>query len=414
MKLMDIVKQSAAAGREVVGIEVTMSNDDTLYRITEYDAESETIKVAKIMEDGTTDSNEIVLSGINTMFAHFKCNPNPKPTADAAIVNGELVIENGPVVSLGSIKAQKVLGAVPGLVIQGVGEPEDEKLEVYTFNAQFSADPDFIGTFKDAGFKVPADTKAVVIEDRTYFIETVITPVEIKDKDGNVKEVKEVCTSDLIQIMATGYEDEATVRGVSFFGDNGEAMDYEDYCYEYDFEEETEEADDAYDAYLKAFNECGHGFAVPIESVRMIEQAGRKDLVVVTRRTVDKDGYLADEDEDQPTIRLFTMGGQKVGTFLVNSMDAKVYLGGPVKSAPAVTVFDKDQIFVRADKYGMKILTDPKIVAALEGHTVYCGKEYDDETKTATYYFGDEKQNVVGFSYRETDRGPVVKLVTEI
>ena len=412
MKLMDIVKASAAAGREVVGIEVTMSNDDALYRVTEYDAESGTIKVAKILEDGNTDSNEIVLSGINTMFAHFRFNPNPKPTADAVIVNGELVIENGPIVSLGSIKAQKVLGAVPGLVILGVGEPEDEALEVYTFNAQFSADPDFIGTFKDAGFKVPADTKAVILEDRTYFIETVITPVEIKDKDGNVKEIKEVCSSDLVQIMATGSEADATVRGVSFFGNNGEAMDYEDYCYEYDYEEETEEADEAYDAYLKEFSGSGSGFAVPSASVRMVEQAGRKDLVVVTKRTVDDDGYLA--DKDQPTIRLFTMDGQKVGTFLVNSMDAKVYLGGSVKSAPAVTVFDKNQIFVRADKYGMKILTDPKIVAALEGHTVYCGKEYDEETKTATYYFGDEKQNVVGFSYRETDRGPVIKLVTEI
>ena len=47
MKLMEIVKQAATAGREVVGIEVTMSNDDALYRITEYDAESGAIKVAK-------------------------------------------------------------------------------------------------------------------------------------------------------------------------------------------------------------------------------------------------------------------------------------------------------------------------------------------------------------------------------
>lgn len=371
MKLMEIVKQAATAGREVVGIEVTMSNDDALYRITEYDAESGAIKVAKILEDGTTDSNEIVLSGINTMFAHFKYNPNPKPTADATIVDNDLVIDNGPTVSLGSIKAQKVLGAVPGLVILGVGEPEDEELEVYTFNAQFSADPDFVGTFKDAGFKVPANTKAVVIDDRTYFIETVITPVEIKDKDGKVTDVKEICTSDLIQIMATGTGEDTTV-------------------------------------YLKEFGNSGSGFAVPIESVRMVEQAGRKDLVVVTKDTIDDDGYLT--DEEQPTIRLFTMDGRKVGTYLVNSMDAKVYLGGSTKSAPSVTVFDKDQIFVRADKYGMKILKDPKIVAALEGHTVYCGKEYDEETKTATYYFGDEKQNVVGFSYRETDRGPVIKL----
>ena len=167
-----------------------------------------------------------------------------------------------------------------------------------------------------------------------------------------------------------------------------------------------------YNAYLKEFGNSGSGFAVPIESVRMVEQAGRKDLVVVTKDTIDDDGYLT--DEEQPTIRLFTMDGRKVGTYLVNSMDAKVYLGGSTKSAPSVTVFDKDQIFVRADKYGMKILKDPKIVEALEGHTVYCGKEYDEETKTATYYFGDEKQNVVGFSYRETDRGPVIKLVTEI
>jgi hypothetical protein len=412
MKLMEIVKQAATAGREVVGIEVTMSNDDALYRITEYDAESGAIKVAKILEDGTTDSNEIVLSGINTMFAHFKYNPNPKPTADAAIVDGDLVIDNGPTVSLGSIKAQKVLGAVPGLVILGVGEPEDEELEVYTFNAQFSADPDFVGTFKDAGFTVPANTKAVVIDDRTYFIETVITPVEIKDKDGKVTDVKEICSSDLIQIMATGTGEDSTVRGVSFFGDNGEAMDYEDFCEENDLEEDTYDADEAYDAYLKEFGGSGSGFAVPIESVRMVEQAGRKDLVVVTKDTIDDDGYLT--DEEQPTIRLFTMDGRKVGTFLVNSMDAKVYLGGSTKSAPSVTVFDKDQIFVRADKYGMKILKDPKIVEALEGHTVYCGKEYDEETKTATYYFGDEKQNVVGFSYRETDRGPVIKLVTEI
>lgn len=412
MKLMDIVKATAEAGREVVGIEVAMSNDDALYRITEYDAESGSIKVAKILEDGSTDSNEIVLSGINTMFAHFKYNPNPKPTADAVIVDGELVIENGPTVSLGNIKAQKVLGSVPGLVILGVGEPEDDMLEVYTFNAQFSTDPDFIGTFKDAGFAVPANTRAVVIEDRTYFIETVITPIEIKDKDGNVKETKDVCTSDLVQIMVTGSGEDTTVYGASFFGDNGEAMDYGDYCYENDLDEDTEEADEAYDEYLAEFTSSGSGFAVPIENVRMVEQAGRKDFVVVTKRTVDDDGYLA--DEDQPTIRLFTMDGQKVGTFLVNSMDAKVYLGGSAKSAPAVTVFDKGQIFVRADKYGMKILTDPKIVLALEGHTVYCGKEYDEETKTATYYFGDEKQNVVGFSYRETDRGPVIKLVTEI
>ena len=103
MKLMEIVKATAEAGREVVGIEVAMSNDDSLYRITEYDAESGAIKVAKILEDGTTDSNEIVLSGINTMFAHFKYNPNPKPTADAAIVDGDLVIDNGPTVDRKSV-----------------------------------------------------------------------------------------------------------------------------------------------------------------------------------------------------------------------------------------------------------------------------------------------------------------------
>lgn len=335
MKLMEIVKATAEAGREVVGIEVAMSNDDSLYRITEYDAESGAIKVAKILEDGTTDSNEIVLSGINTMFAHFKYNPNPKPTADAAIVDGDLVIDNGPTVSLGSIKAQKVLGAVPGLVILGVGEPEDEELEVYTFNAQFSADPDFVGTFKDAGFTVPANTKAVVIDDRTYFIETVITPVEIKDKDGKVTDVKEICSSDLIQIMATGTGEDTTVRGVSFFGDNGKVMDYEDFCYEEDLDEDDEDSEDAYNAYLKEFGDSGSGFAVPIESVRMVEQAGRKDLVVVTKDTIDDDGYLT--DEEQPTIRLFTMDGRKVGTFLVNSMDAKVYLGGSTKSAPSIS-----------------------------------------------------------------------------
>ena len=49
MKLMEIVKATAEAGREVVGIEVAMSNDDSLYRITEYDAESGAIKVAKIL-----------------------------------------------------------------------------------------------------------------------------------------------------------------------------------------------------------------------------------------------------------------------------------------------------------------------------------------------------------------------------
>lgn len=411
MKLLDIVKATAAAGREVLGIEVAMSNDDSLYRVTSYDAESETIGVSKVLENGETDATEIKLKGIGTMMAHFKFNPNPKPLAEAKIDSGELVIVDGPTVSLGNIKAQKVLGAVPGLVILGVGDEDADELEVYTFNAQFSKDPDFVGTFKDAGFTVPADTKAVVIGDRTYFIETIVKDVEIKDKDGNVTDVKQVCSSDLVQIMVTGSEAESTVRGVSFF-ESEEAMDYEDFCYENDYDEDDDDADEAYQDYLNSLRSGYGSFAVPIEDVRMVEQAGRKDLVIVTTKTVDDNGYLA--DKKQPTIRLFTMDGKRVGTFFVNSKDAKVYLGGSTKSAPAVLVFDEGQIFVRADNYGLKILTDAKIVAALEGHTVYCGKEYDEETKTATYYFGDEKQNVVGFSYRETDRGPVIKLVTEI
>lgn len=413
MKLMDIVKATAAAGREVVGIVVAMSNDDELYRITSYDAESETIGVSKILENDETDDTEIKLKGISTMFAHFKYNPNPKPLAEAVIVDNQLVIADGPTVDLGSIKAQKVLGAVPGLVILGVGEPDDEELEVYTFNAQFSEDADFVGTFKDAGFSVPVDTKAVVIEDRTYFIENVIQKVDIKDKDGNVVETKELCSSVLVQIMETGMETEMTVYGVPFLCSVFDsAMKYSDFCYEEDYEEDTEEADDAYDEYLKSFGENESGFRVPIEDVRMIEQAGRKDIVIVTTRTVDENGYLT--EEIKPMIRLYTLNGKRVGTFFVNSKDAKVFLGGSKKTAPAVLIFDEGQVLMRADRYGLKVFTDKKIVDALAGYTVYCGKEYDEETKTSTYYFGNEKQDVVGVSYKETDRGPVIKLVTEI
>lgn len=414
MNIVEMIAAQAAAGRIVAdvatGVEVVMSPTNERYRLVDFDAERGRMGFAKILEDGTTEDKVRYLEGLGAKMAHYKFNPNPKPLAEAEIKGGKLIVNENLSVDLGNIKAQRVIGAVPGLVILGVGEPEDEELEVYTFNAQFSEDPDYVGTFKDAGFKVLTDAKVFVIEGVTYIVENNVYDVEIKDDKGNVTDVKQRCEASISNIYPIGDAENATV-GKNSYESGSDPMDYEDYCYENDLDEDDDESYDLYEEYVASIGTTAFSmFDVPVESMRLVSQGNRKDIVVVTKMTTDDEGFLT--DEEKPVIRLFRLGdfGQSVGTFFVKSADAKVFLGGPNDKAPTVLVVDDGVILVR-DKFGLKVIDDAAVVDGLAGFTYFCDKEYDEETGTATYYFGNDADEVRGFSYKVTDRGTVVKLI---
>ena len=101
--------------------------------------------------------------------------------------------------------------------------------------------------------------------------------------------------------------------------------DYDEY--EYDDEEDY----DYYDPF-------GNVRLLPISNIRLIEQGHRKDVAIFTQFEEDEEGFI--HESEKTVVKLFeydfaNLVRAQVGTYVLNSADAEIYLGGSFGSLSA-------------------------------------------------------------------------------
>ncbi|MGN0290507.1 MAG: hypothetical protein ACI4C5_01140, partial [Lachnospiraceae bacterium] len=374
--MMAMVAEQKATGREVIGLIAERKNDDNrAYSLTNYDAEAGVLEFTEIVDEG----NDVVPKTVkvtkdNDKIMRYICNPNEKPVPDAKLLEkgGKKFLEiERKEISLGTLDVIRVVGGTKGEVFLAVPSKTDkDRVDIIRYIVQTDE-------IKD-GFmeNVSADVKIVNMEDKVFIINNVIENVPQTDKDGNPildengeQIVRQKCLAAEIAMYDNGFI-VSELRA-------GECIADDDYDDDYD--------DDK--------------VCVPFDSVRIISQGVfRKDLVVVTTKKFDDDGYLVDAEE--ATIRLFTFGGtyigSRVGTFYVKDPKAQVFLGGSFKKPPVVTVKDEDKILIR-DAFGLKVVDDANVVVEMDGYNDFLGTEVSKDEKD---------RDVVKFSYgNKTDDG---------
>lgn len=386
-----MILDQAKTGREIVGAVVTLVPDNKQYKLTAYDAVEGTITVTEILDEDSEAVAEVVtLSDKNAHIGHYVCNPNEKPVPTVTVddVNGKnwLVFEDGRRVNCGSIKVLKVLGGIKGTVLLLIESPgNDESTDIMAYDVQTD---EFRTVDYGFGLKKSETNLMRLAEDVTLVTDILIVDEDEKDADGNVTGTyKKLMYSNLYQVNADG-----TLTNLT----DGE---YD----EYDYDEEDDEYDEDYDATFPI-----------IESMSIVSQADRRDLVVVSTREV-VDGKIA--DRKSPVLYLYRVNRagivcEGVGEYEA-SADAKVYLGGAAGSAPVITVKDANKIQITTSR-GTLVVDDPEVVEALKGFNYFdgvYGYEDEDGNTGAKWYYSNKAREEVCFTSVNTDRGTMFEVV---
>ena len=382
--MVALVMDQAATGREVIGTVVTMVPDNKEYKVTAIDTTEKTVTVTEVLPEGSDAVADVVeLSEKNAHIAHYVNNPNerPVPSVDVNTTNGKstLVFEDGPEVSCGRIKVVSVLGTIKGTVLLITENVDSDKMiDIMAYDVQ----SDEFRMVHDNFSVADADIKFFRMADDIVLVnERLIVTEEQKDENGNVVDTYDVLKyNNLYQVRESG-----ELHRIS----NGEVYD--------------EDADEYVDI----------DFPI-VESMKLVTQADRRDLVILSV-SEDKNGKI---EATKPTLRLYRVDRSgnicnTVGAYVVNSKNARVYLGGASGSAPVITIKDKDQVLITTAR-GTITVDEPKIVTAMNGFNYFDGVyAYEDEDGNtgAKWYFSNKAREEVIFTSVETDRGTLFNLV---
>ncbi len=392
-----LVKSQAETGREVIGTIAKVIPDNERFQIKAIDNEAGTITLEQVLPEGSEDEPKVItITESNQVVAHYVCNPNERPAPEAEIQeeNGKkfLVLDPGSTnekaVFMGSIKGLKVLGGLEGQVVFTVEGTDETNVGLMGYDVQ-------LDKFYDINADEPFDKGIFFVsidKDHTYVVENLIAEKPVLDKDGNeTKDENGDVVTEPVFVAANLFRlyaarNENSVRIFISGGDCGCGYDEE-----YD-EDDEDYNDDSY--------ESDPTFGAPIKSVRLVEQAGRRDVVVVTESLkgnlrlslyIDEDGNL----------------GRRVGSFTINDADAKVFLGGSSEKPPVVTVKDKDQILIRTGR-GLLAVDDAEVIDALQGYNYFAGvfgSKDDEDRNVSTWHYANADYDVKSFSSVVTDRG---------
>lgn len=391
--IITMVAGQAATGRSVEGlIAENKVKDNKRYSVTKFDAEAGEITFTEILADDVpegTVADVIKINAENAETMRYIMNPNEKPVPEASIeeVNGKKVlVVGGNQISLGTIDALRVVGGVKGEVVIAVPGDEDGLVNLMKYEVQ-------LDKFSDLMDGMSKDIQMVNIADTAFIINNVIIDVPQVDEDGNP--ILDENGDQVIRQRCIG--NKVLQYNGAVIGSLGTGVtDDDDYDYDYDDEDYEDEEEEEMNL-------------APIESIRIVEQGNRKDLVVVVTKDVDSEGYLVDADE--PSIMLYAFNGgyvgSRVGTFYVKDAAAKVYLGGSFKRSPVVTVKDEGKILIR-DRYGLKVIDDAAVVDAMEGYNAFLGTEVtkdDEDRDVVKFIYGNKDMKVKAFTMVNTDRG---------
>ena len=374
--VVSMIMEQAKTGREVIGTTVSVVPDNKIYKVTAIDKTEGTVTVTEVLdEESEAVADVVVLSNKNARIAHYINNPNEKPVPDVKLSEQKgkniLTFEDGRTINCGQIKVLKVLGGVKGNVLLVTKNAnQDDVVDLMVYNVQ----NDKFEILEDR-FTVPSsDIRMISLSGGlNLLVDTLIRDVEEKDSNGNV----------------VGTYKELVFNNVYTVNDSyGVSLD-------------------------EVYSESGFPL---ISNADVVEQAGRKDLVIVTT-VAEENGKL--EALSNAQVNLYRINSanaicELVGTYDVSSVDAKVYLGGASGSAPVITVRDKNKVFITTS-HGTLIVDEPAIVTKMadEGYNYFDGVySYTDEDGNAgaRWYYSNNKREEFSFTSVETDRGTLFNL----
>ncbi len=372
--VVSMIMEQAKTGREVIGTTVSVVPDNKIYKVTAIDKTEGTVTVTEVLdEESEAVADVVVLSNKNARIAHYINNPNEKPVPDVKLSeqNGKCILtfEDGRAINCGQIKVLKVLGGVKGnvlLVTENAGQDNVVDLMIYNVqNDKFE--------ILESEFTVPSsDIRMISLSGGlNLLVDTLIRDVEEKDSNGNVI---------------------GTYKELVF--NNAYTVN---------------------DSYGVSLDEVYDGFPL-ISNADVVEQAGRKDLVIVTT-AAETNGKL--EALSNAQINLYRINSanevcELVETYDVASVDTKVYLGGASGTAPVITVRDDNKIYITTG-HGTIVVDEPTIVTKManEGYNYFDGvySYVDEDGNTgARWYYSNNKREEFSFTSVETDRGTLFNL----
>lgn len=385
--ILAMVESQAATGREVKGLVCKVVPDNEKYEVTEYDPEGGRLVLTQMLsEDSDEQPDTLIITKENELVAHYDYNPNEKPAPDAEIIelSGKkyLVLDDEKQISMGNIKGIKVLGGKSGQVIFTVTGESDGSVDIMGYDVQFDTFYTIDTCFDPSIYMVNID------ETHCYLVENIIGTKPVYDKDGKEKldENGEVITepefiSAQIHVIYSYRDNESTVFRIS----------------QNDIYDEDEDFDEDYETQ----------FSAPVSSVRLVKQAGRVDIVVVTKSLdgnlrmqlyIDNNGYL----------------GNQVGSYTINDENAKVFLGGSNEKPPVVTIKDTGVILIRT-KRGLLVVDDLNVVKEMSGFDYFCGlytSKDDEDRELVTWAYANADRSIVKkFTSCDTDRGMLFNMI---
>lgn len=378
MNTVEMILAQKVAGREVAKTVVLNKVDGNKpYELTDINTEEGTLTFTEMLPPDSTETPKVVkVTKANAAAFSYDRNPNPKPAPEATIENGILVIKNKKIL-MGAIKADRVLGGVAGKVIFLNGN------ELMSYDVQFDK-------FSTIGNVYDTDAVLYNIENMAIIVENRIEAVPQYDKDGNP--------------IVDGNGDQVTKPKfrscVMSQCEGGILRSYGELDYDYYDDDEYE------DDYNYEINR-------PVSSIRMVEYGRRKAIVAVMTKDVDKDGYVVD---GSPRVVIINTDGyniQNVVTSLdVETADTKIYLGGKPHSE-TITAINTSE-FILMDDYGIKRVTDPSIVAELQGYKYFCSEkatQTDDGTEVIITFANDNYECKSFKLLKTKDRGDIYSMV---
>ncbi len=392
--IIEMLKEQYQTGREIKGAIAKIVPDNKKYELIDFNIENSIFTFQEIVAEDSEDlPKTITISEDNALVAHLDENPNEKPNYDAKIIdgdNGHKVLSFGEKqIDMGTISGQRVLAGKNGKIIFTVSTSNEGIVDIWSYDVQYDHFDIVAGSFGQ-------NIKRFSIGEEVYLIDNIISTIEQKDENGNkiIDEDGCVVTKNVLNSMSL-YKLVVTKAG----------KDSSVELVEVNLIDPLPEDDDDNIRYLN----------LPIEEIRLVTQGSRQDFVVATSKSIDKDGFLV--EDDKVTIRLYAYDGgfigNRVGTFYVSSEKAKIFLGGPMTKPPVVTIKDDKKILINS-KIGLSVIDEKTVVEALKEYNYYCGADIKNNDKgqqeVTFYYANDDRSKVKAFVRTDTDRGIMYKL----
>lgn len=376
-----MILDQAKKGREVIGTVVSVVPDNKLFEVTKVDKENKVLTLTEQLEEGSKETPEtVVLTQKNAHIGHYVKNPNDRPVPDAILSNGAMIINNELTVNIGTLDIVRILGGVKGNVLLLIAASDGKTLDLVAYNVQADKFETLVAAYCDKNYDVELYTFDA---DCVYLRKTLIVDEEREDEDGN-KEVYKQLVCNQMSRVSVSYTSAVFV------------------------EESSKDDDDADD------NDTIDNSFPLISNAYVIQQAGRRDLVIVSTRIID-DGEVKDSTPRMILYRIDRSGAirEEIVSYDVTSSDAKAYLSGPSSDTPVITIKDSDKVMITI---GAETLTirDAAVVAALEGYNYFDGAYSYTDPNTGSdgtvWFYSNTSRQEISFKSLVTDRGTLFEL----